>query len=168
MTAARSSVTARRRRSMARRLATVISHAPGLRGTPSTCQRSSALTNASCSASSARAKSPSRLMRAARIRPCSSRKVASIDAASVILYLPLLPVPCGPDFNRAVFCAGELCCPGKCFVKVFAVHQEKTAELLVRFSKGAVGGQRFALPDAHRRRSAHGSEAVIRDQHPGG
>jgi hypothetical protein len=52
------SVRSRRRRSMARLRAVVISHVAGLEGTPSRGQRSAAIANASCAASSARSKSP--------------------------------------------------------------------------------------------------------------
>ncbi len=90
MTALRTSVETRLKRSMARRLATVVSQAPGLRGTPSISQRSNALTSASCSASSASSKSPSWPISAASTRPCSSRKVFSICAAAVILTLSWL------------------------------------------------------------------------------
>jgi hypothetical protein len=80
----RSSVAARRRRSMARRLAIVNNQAPGLRGTPSSTQRSRALTSASCNESSARSKSSNWLINAARTRPCSWRKIFSTCSAAVI------------------------------------------------------------------------------------
>src|SRR5215213_8005064 len=69
---------------MARRFAAVVSQAPGLRGTPSAFQRSSALTSASCRASSASMKSPTWLIRVASTRPCSSRNVFSICDSVVI------------------------------------------------------------------------------------
>ena len=59
----------RRRRSIARLRAVVVIHAPGLSGTPSTGQRSSAIANASCTASSASSKSPSTRMSVATARP---------------------------------------------------------------------------------------------------
>ena len=63
----------RRSRSMARLRAVVVIHAPGLSGTPRSGQVSSALMNASWTASSARSKSPRTRMSVATARPCSSR-----------------------------------------------------------------------------------------------
>ena len=53
------------------------SQARGLSGTPSRGQRSAAIANASCAASSARSKSPRKPIRVARTRPHSSRKTCS-------------------------------------------------------------------------------------------
>ena len=64
-------------RSIARLRAVVTSHARGLPGVPSRGQRSAAIANASCAASSARSKSPRKPIRAARTRPHSSRKTRS-------------------------------------------------------------------------------------------
>ena len=61
-------------RSMARLRAVVVIHAPGLSGIPSIGHRSSAVTYASASASSARSKSPSTRISVASVRPWSSRK----------------------------------------------------------------------------------------------
>ena len=130
MAALRSSVESRRKRSMARRRATVVSQAPGLRGMPSISQRSSASTSASCSASSASVKSPHRLISAARTRPCSSRKVVSIRAAAIIQTLPLLFLREShhrADLNRAELGAGILRCPANRFIEVFAVEQKISA-----------------------------------------
>ena len=63
----------RRSRSIARLRAVVVIQAPGLSGTPRAGQVSSALMNASWTASSARSKSPSTRMSVATARPCSSR-----------------------------------------------------------------------------------------------
>ena len=57
----------------ARLRAVVMTHAPGLRGVPSRGQRSSAVANASCTASSARSRSPRTRVRTATARPHSSR-----------------------------------------------------------------------------------------------
>ena len=59
---------------MARLRAVVMSQADGTSGTPSRGQRSSAIAKASCTASSAASRSPSRRARAATARPQSSRK----------------------------------------------------------------------------------------------
>src|SRR5579875_3090735 len=67
---------------MARCLAAVISHAPGLSGTPLSGQRSSAVTSASCASSSA---SPtSRTMRA---RPAMSRGDSIRHTASMVRWM---------------------------------------------------------------------------------
>ena len=50
---------------MARRLAVVVSQAPGFGGTPLAGQRATAVANASAAASSATSRSPKRLVRAA-------------------------------------------------------------------------------------------------------
>src|SRR5688572_16265786 len=57
---------------MALRVAVVVSQAPGLGGTPSAGQRSTAVANASAAASSAMSRSPKRLARAATTRAHSS------------------------------------------------------------------------------------------------
>ena len=74
------SVRSRRRRSIARFRAVIVSHAPGLGGVPSRGQRSAATAKASCAASSARSKSPRKPTRLARTRPHSSRKICSSRA----------------------------------------------------------------------------------------
>src|SRR5690606_28914074 len=132
--------------SMARRLATVSNHAPGLRGTLSTSQRSSALTSASCSASSANSKSPSWLISAARTRPCSSRKVRSIrDAAVIPLPVRLVGRPQRADLYRAVVRKRDLRRPRNRLVEVFAVQQEVAAQLLVCFDERPISDQRLAV-----------------------
>ena len=79
----------RRSRSIARFRAVVVIQAPGLSGTPRTGHVSSAVTNASWTASSARSKSPRTRMSVATARPCSSRKrrstmaCGSVDGANV-------------------------------------------------------------------------------------
>ena len=79
VSAFRSNVRSRRSLSMARFRAVVTIHAPGLRGGPST-QASAAAAKASCTASSARARSPVARATAATDRPHSSRKVRSSDS----------------------------------------------------------------------------------------
>ena len=59
----------RRSRSIALRLAVVVSQAPGLGGTPSTGQRLTAVANASAVISSAMSRSPKRLARVATTGP---------------------------------------------------------------------------------------------------
>src|SRR5215208_5871544 len=78
---------------------------PGLAGTPSRGQRATALANASCTASSARSKSPTARIRAATARPDSRRNTWSTAAAgSTVLRAPfeLGEVDDRPDLDRAV------------------------------------------------------------------
>ena len=58
---------------------TLTSHARGLDGTPASGQRCSATATASCIASSARSKSPTRRISVASTRPASSRNIFSIS-----------------------------------------------------------------------------------------
>ena len=67
----------RRSTSSARRFATVVSHAPGVRGTPSVGQCRAARSNASAVASSATSQSPVARMRVATMRVHSSRYAAA-------------------------------------------------------------------------------------------
>ena len=73
----------RRILSMPLRTAVVVSHPPGLGGTPSTGHRSTAASSASAAASSATSMSPNRRIREATTRPCSSRKIRSISRSVV-------------------------------------------------------------------------------------
>ncbi len=66
-------VDSRRSRSSARLRATVVIHAPGLRGTPRSGQLRSASANASCTASSASPMSPTSRATVASARPNSAR-----------------------------------------------------------------------------------------------
>jgi hypothetical protein len=70
----------RRRRSMARRRAAVVIHAPGLAGTPSRRHAVTAASNASCTASSASWKSPARRISVASTIARSSRNTRAIAA----------------------------------------------------------------------------------------
>ncbi len=68
---------------MALRVAVVVSHAPGLGGTPSRGQRSTAVANASAAASSAVSRSPKRRVRAATTRAHSSRWARVIASSTL-------------------------------------------------------------------------------------
>jgi hypothetical protein len=74
----------RRNRSTARLRAVVVSHAPGLRGTPSTAHRVMAVANASCAHSSARSQSPVSPISVATTWPHSSRNAAATAAVGSI------------------------------------------------------------------------------------
>src|SRR5437867_6848298 len=80
------------------RRAVVMSHAPGLSGTPSRGQCSRAATSASCTHSSARSKSPRLRTSAAVNRPAFSRKTPA--TASFVTLLALV-LDGGPNFHVA-------------------------------------------------------------------
>src|SRR5215472_5513220 len=83
---------------MALRLAVAVSQAPGLGGTPSARHRSTAVANASATASSAMSRSPKRLVRAATTRAHSSwwslRSHGVLALGSGDGHLPDLPPAC--------------------------------------------------------------------------
>jgi hypothetical protein len=70
----------RRAKSISRRCATAVIHAPGFSGTPRSGQLASAAANASCIASSAKSNDPEIRMSEAIIRPLSSRNTFSAMA----------------------------------------------------------------------------------------
>ena len=76
---------------MARRLAVVISHAPGLRGTPSAGHCSSAATSASCASSSATPTS-----RTSRVSPAMSRGDSIRQTASIARWVSVATAPVYP------------------------------------------------------------------------
>jgi hypothetical protein len=86
------SVWRRRSTSSARRLATVVSRAPGERGTPSRGQRASARSTASCTQSSARSQSPDTVRR-------SILPVVAVYTLSILIGLAL------PAVAVALYCA---------------------------------------------------------------
>src|SRR5690606_17234376 len=77
-------------RSIARRLATVVSQAPGLSGTPARGHSASATTSASCASSSARSTSRTMRARLATTRARSIRKTASIARCVSSAAMPAL------------------------------------------------------------------------------
>src|SRR5436305_10646683 len=79
------------------RRAVVMSHAPGLSGTPSRGQCSRAATSASCTHSSARSKSPRLRTSDAVSRPASSRKTAA--TASLVSVRLALALEGGSNFD---------------------------------------------------------------------
>ena len=81
------------------------SQAPGLRGTPSRGQRSSARANASCAHSSARSQSPVTRIRVATTRPQSERNAAA-TAPSTCAVAGGSHLPDRPHFDRAALAPG--------------------------------------------------------------
>ena len=114
----------------------VTSHARGLSGTPSRGQRSAAIANASCAASSARSKSPRKPISAARTRPHCSRKTCSISATTHD----------GPDLDRAAQPRGrDRRGDRDRRVEVVGLEDEVAAERLLGLDVRAVGGERLAV-----------------------
>ena len=148
----------RRIRSIARFRAVVTIQAPGVRGTPSRGQRSSAVANASCTASSASSRSPRTRVRIATALPHSSRKTRSTSAciASVIAE------PGGSrslPFLRGRDQRGE---PDR-LVEVGEIGQEDAAEDLLRLGERAVGDEALAVPDPNDLRGVAAVELLARD-----
>ena len=126
---------------MALRLAVVVSQAPGLGGTPSAGQRSTAVANASAAISSATSRSPKRLARAATTRAHSSRWTRVIASpTSVTLHrngrTSTLPVaglrPLGGEPER--------------HVEVGGLDDPEAGEVLLRLQVGPVGEHRLPAP----------------------
>src|ERR1700716_1158305 len=87
----------RRIRSIAFLRPTLTSHARGLDGGSAAGQRSSAVANASCSASSARSKSPTRRISVASARPASSRNIFSISVGVMCSGNSIIVIPGRPQ-----------------------------------------------------------------------
>src|SRR2546425_11115464 len=145
----------RRRRSMARLRAVVVIHPPGLGGRPSPGHLRRATANASCTASSARSMSPNTRIRVATDRPDSSRKIrptsaaSSPGAASTSRTLSGLCCAEGTNLDRLPDGGGGLRRPGERSVEVVGLDDVEAAQVFLRLSEGAVGGQHLALGDAH-------------------
>src|SRR6266545_2893906 len=151
----------RRSRSIALLRAVVVIHAPGRSGTPVDGQRSMATRKASCTASSARPKSPRIRMRVATVCPDSSRNTRSTISRVVSATLTSQGRSGGrgelhhrADLDRAVARPRD---PGRDLdrlVEVLAVDQVVAAELLLGLGEGPVGGERLAAADLHGGRGA--------------
>src|SRR5256885_3720279 len=138
---------ARRSRSMPLRLAVVMSHAPGLAGTPSRGQCSSAATSASCTHSSARSKSPRLRTRAAVSRPASSRKTAA--TASCVIVLVALSLHRRADLDvahRPCFREADR------IIQVGDLDQRVAADLFLRLDERSVEDLHLPAHASHRRR----------------
>src|SRR5437764_13284005 len=138
---------ARRSRSMPLRFAVVMSHAPGLAGTPSRGQCSSAATSASCTHSSARSKSPRLRTRAAASRPASSRKTAA--TASCVMVLVALSLHRRADLDVA---HRPRLRQADRFVEVGNLDQRIPADLLLRLDERSIEDLHLPVHASHRRR----------------
>src|SRR5216683_2455173 len=140
----------RRRMSIARRRAVVISHAPGLSGMPCSGHFSSAASRLSWTTSSARSKSPSARISAAVSRPASSLKTAT-TAASVVACVAsaFRVVDQGPDLDDSA--AGPRLGHAECFVEILHFDDREPADDLLRLDERAVRDFGLAVLDANRR-----------------
>ena len=174
----------RRSRSIARLRAVVVIQAPGLSGTPRTGHVSSAVTNASWTASSARSKSPRTRISVATARPDSSRNRRSTTswAAAVgrrgpgrsVGGRPLRPgrrraageVEDRPDLDRAVLRARDHRRVVDRLVEVGRLDEVEAAERLLGLGERAVGGdasgRRGRGPSSRSRSAASASPALYR------
>ena len=134
-------------RSIARLRAAVVSHAPGLRGTPSRRHVSRASAKASCAHSSATSQSPVTRMSVATTRPHSSRKAAATAASTSALTSPRSAAPRSSRTRAPGILRRDL----DRLVEVLAVDDEVAADLLLGLGERTVGGERLAVADAHGR-----------------
>ena len=146
----------RRIRSIALRLAVVVSHPPGFGGTPSTGHRSTAVANASAADSSARSRSPKRRASVATSRAhCSwwARVIRSVGHAQERPHLDpsvagLRPV--GHERERGV--------------EVGRVDDPEAGDVLLRLDEGPVGEDRLVTSAVDDRRGLGCGEAAR--EHP--
>src|SRR5229473_2464450 len=118
---------------------------------PSTDQRSSATSSASCRASSANSKSLTVPIKAASMRSPSRENVSDTTCCIVSIYLLLLSSNALHDFQHRPNLNGAM--PGArnlrrnldSFVEIVAIQHVKTAELLFRFGERAICSQRLAV-----------------------
>ena len=135
----------RRMRSIARLRAVVTIQAPGVRGMPSRGQRSSAVVNASCTASSASSRSPRTRVRIATALLHSSRKTRSTSCCMrCVIAEPAgsrsSPLPSRPGSRAARRIASSR--SGRSI-------EEDAAEDLLRLGERAVGDDALAVADAN-------------------
>src|SRR5450759_2167838 len=155
----------RRRMSMARRLAVVINHAPGLSGIPCSGHFSNATTRLSWTTSSARSKSPSTRTSAAVSRPASSRKTAATAASVAPCVLSgVLALDHGPHFDDPALAATR---PGlghrQCLVQVLDVDDREPAHDFLGLDVRSVRDDRFAVLETDGRRAARSPELLASD-----
>src|SRR5579859_6834922 len=160
---------------MALRLAVVVSQAPGLGGTPSDGHRSTAVANASAAASSARSRSPKRLVREATTRAHSSwwawaiasRTPAALmrpPRGSPVAYADALCLPIRsqarsqerPHLDLPVEGLRPLGGQPERHVEVGRIDDPEAGEVLLRLHEGTVGEQCLITPVVdHSGRAGH-------------
>src|SRR5438477_10908866 len=136
--------------------AVVVIQPPGLGGRPSPGHLRRATANASCTASSATAMSPKWRIRVATDRPDSSRKIRPISASSSLSAASTSRTPSGlacirerTDLDRRPNDGGGFRGPGERGVDVLGLDDVEAAQVFLRLSERAVGGQHLALRYAH-------------------
>src|SRR5580704_10026810 len=149
---------------MSLRRAVAVIQAPGLSGTPSACQLTTAAANASCIASSARSKECETRMRPAIMRPDSLRKTASTVARwSCIHGYALRKFADWADFDASCptgTSSGNFGSPGKCFVEILTVEYVVSSQLFLGFGKWTVSDYRRAILQANCSSGRAGFERV--------
>src|SRR6266571_8749913 len=151
----------RRSRSMARRRAAVISHAPGLSGMPCAGHFSSAATRLSWTTSSAMSKLPMRRTIAPVSLAASSRNTA-VSAASVTFLVSVRPSSfhSRPDLDRAgAPCLGHL----ERLVEILHLHDGESADDLFRLDERAVGDDGLAVLKTNRGRGLRSLQLFAAD-----
>src|SRR6266516_2499069 len=99
--------------------------------------------------------SPKIRIRVATDRPDSSRKTrptsasSTLGAASTLRTLSGLCCAEGAHLDRLPDGGGRLRRPGERSVEVVGLDDVEAAQVFLRLSEGAVGGQHLALGDAH-------------------
>src|ERR1700681_3927086 len=173
----------RRKMSMARRRAVVISHAPGLSGMPCSGHFSSAATRLSWTTSSARSKSPRARTSAPVSRPASSRKTsATADSAAVCVpsavrgslrhprarFFDLCRVvDHGPHLDNPVLPASwPNLGHGKSLVQVLHLNDRESADDLFGLDERAVGDDRLAVLEPNGRRAVRTKQLLASDDLP--
>src|SRR5579871_3066645 len=123
-------------RSIALLRATLTSHARGLDGNSAAGQRSSAAAKASCKASSARSKSPTRRISVASARPASSRNTFSISTGGILSSVVVDHH--GANLDRTALGAGNSRSNSNRGVEILGLDQVIAAELLAGFGERPV------------------------------
>ena len=150
---------------MARRLAVVISHAPGLSGTPCSGHFSSAATMLSWTTSSARSKSPRRRTRAPVSRPASSRKTATTAPSVAAGGSSWSVVHYRPHFHGAA--AGPRLRHRQRLIEVLDLYDREAPDDLFGLDERAVGDRHLAVLVADRGRGARPAKLLTADDAAG-
>src|ERR1700674_2790891 len=155
----------RRKRSMARRRAVVISHAPGLSGMPCSGHVSRAASRLSWTTSSAMSKLPMRRTMAPTSLPASSRKtVATVASASVRASVRPSVFHDRPHFDHLAARPplGHL----DRLVEVGHLDDSETSDDLLRLDERAVGEDGLAVLEVHGGRGLGALELLAPDDLP--
>src|ERR1700759_3998183 len=128
------------------------------------CARATA--KASCIASSANSKSPTRRIRVANTRPASARNTASMRPLFIGKHALAIPGsilahrPDRPYFDGAVACTGALRSDCARLIKILGLNQIVATELFAGLGKRAVRGHGLAVADPNGRRGRNRAQAL--------